>query len=76
MGLVIGEKDMDILQRIADRERSPMYEVGVVTNDHRFTFESKTTGLKPIGLRFGRLFRKFTKTIMTDTTIDIIQFRI
>jgi phosphoribosylformylglycinamidine synthase len=25
-----------------------MYEVGVVTNDHRFTFESKTTGLKPM----------------------------
>jgi phosphoribosylformylglycinamidine synthase len=41
MGLVIGEKDMDILQRIADRERSPMYEVGVVTNDHRFTFNRK-----------------------------------
>jgi phosphoribosylformylglycinamidine synthase len=41
MGLVIGEKDMDILQRIADRERSPMYEVGVVTNDHRFTFETR-----------------------------------
>jgi phosphoribosylformylglycinamidine synthase len=33
-------------KRIADRERSPMYEVGVVTNDHRFTFQSKTTGLK------------------------------
>jgi phosphoribosylformylglycinamidine synthase len=41
MGLVIGEKDMDILQRIADRERSPMYEVGIVTNDHRFTFETR-----------------------------------
>jgi phosphoribosylformylglycinamidine synthase len=40
MGLVIGEK-MDILQRIADRERSPMYEVGVVTNDHRFTSNRK-----------------------------------
>jgi phosphoribosylformylglycinamidine synthase len=62
MGLVIGEKDMDILQRIADRERSPMYEVGVVTNDHRFTFESKTTGLKPMDTLW-KTFRKFTKPL-------------
>ena len=41
MGLVIGQKDMAILKRIADRERSPMYEVGDVTNDHRFTFETR-----------------------------------
>ena len=43
MGLVIGQKDIDTLQRIADRERSPMYQVGDVTGNHRFTFESKTT---------------------------------
>ncbi|WP_395061716.1 phosphoribosylformylglycinamidine synthase [Flavobacterium sp.] len=41
MGLVIGEKDIEILQKIADRERSPMYQVGEVTNDHRFTFETR-----------------------------------
>src|SRR5690606_16242497 len=35
MGLVIGEKDADTLQRIAERERSPMYQVGDVTGDHR-----------------------------------------
>ena len=41
MGLVIGEKDIETLQRIADRERSPMYQVGDVTNDHRFTFQTR-----------------------------------
>jgi phosphoribosylformylglycinamidine synthase len=41
MGLVIGQKDIDTLQKIADRERAPMYQVGDVTGDHRFTFESK-----------------------------------
>jgi phosphoribosylformylglycinamidine synthase len=41
MGLVIGQKDMDTLQRIADRERAPMYQVGEVTADHRFTFETR-----------------------------------
>src|SRR5690606_8767053 len=37
VGMVIAEKDIDTLQRIAERERSPMYTVGDVTNDHRFT---------------------------------------
>lgn len=69
MGLVIGEKDMDILQRIADRERSPMYEVGVVSNDHRFTFESKSTGLKPMDYALEDFFGSSPKTIMTDQTI-------
>ena len=69
MGLVIGEKDMEILQKIADRERSPMYEVGVVTNDHRFTFQSKSTGLKPMDYALEDFFGSSPKTIMNDTTI-------
>ncbi len=69
MGLVIGAKDMDILQLIADRERSPMYEVGVVTNDHRFTFESKSTGLKPMDYSLEDFFGSSPKTIMNDKTI-------
>ena len=69
MGLVIGQKDMDTLQRIADRERSPMYEVGDVTNDHRFTFASKSTGLKPMDYALEDFFGSSPKTIMTDTTI-------
>jgi phosphoribosylformylglycinamidine synthase len=35
MGLVIAKENIDILQT-ADRERSPMYQVGDVTGDHRF----------------------------------------
>ena len=69
MGLVIGAKDMGILQRIADRERSPMYEVGEVTNDHRFTFESKSTGEKPMDYALEDFFGSSPKTIMNDTTI-------
>jgi phosphoribosylformylglycinamidine synthase len=70
MGLVIGKKDIDILQRIADRERSPMYQVGDVTGDHRFTFESKTTGLKPMDYALEDFFGSSPKTVMTDKTID------
>ena len=69
MGLVIGEKDLDTLQRIADRERSPMYTVGDVTGDHRFTFESKTTGEKPMDMDLLDMFGSSPKTELKDTTI-------
>jgi phosphoribosylformylglycinamidine synthase len=69
MGLVIGEKDLDTLQRIADRERSPMYAVGDVTGDHRFTFESATTGAKPMDFALEDMFGSSPKTIMEDKTV-------
>lgn len=70
MGLVIGKKDIDTLQRIAERERSPMYEVGDVTGNHRFTFESETTGEKPMDLQLSDMFGSSPKTIMTDATVN------
>ncbi|MCW2120002.1 phosphoribosylformylglycinamidine synthase [Flavobacterium sp. 7A] len=70
MGLVIAKKDIDILQRIADRERSPMYQVGDVTGDHRFSFESKTTGAKPMDYALEDFFGSSPKVVITDKTID------
>ncbi|MFB0910421.1 MAG: AIR synthase-related protein, partial [Flavobacterium sp.] len=70
MGLVIGQKDIDTLQKIADRERAPMYQVGDVTGDHRFTFESKKTGAKPMDFALEDFFGSSPKVVMTDTTID------
>ena len=69
MGLVIGKKDIPILQRIADRERSPMYQVGDVTGNHRFTFESKSTKVKPMDYALEDFFGSSPKTIMKDETI-------
>lgn len=71
MGLVISQKDSEILQRIADRERSPMYMVGDVTGNHRFTFKSKSTGLKPMDFALEDMFGSSPKVIMTDTTSKI-----
>ena len=70
MGLVISEEHIEYLQRIADRERSPMYTVGNVTGDHRFSFQSKTKGNKPMDLALEDMFGSSPKTIMTDTTIN------
>ncbi|MGY5252602.1 phosphoribosylformylglycinamidine synthase [Sphingobacterium spiritivorum] len=70
MGLVIGEKDIATLQKVADRERSPMYTVGDVTGDHRFTFESKTSGEKPMDFALEDFFGSSPKTIMNDSTVN------
>lgn len=70
MGLVIGQKDMDTLRRIAERERSPMYQVGDVTANKRFTFEGQKTGSKPMDLALEDMFGSSPKTIMADKTIQ------
>ncbi|MDX8554108.1 phosphoribosylformylglycinamidine synthase [Tenacibaculum sp. 1B UA] len=69
MGLVIAEKHIETLNKIAERERSPMYTVGDVTGNHRFTFESKTNGNKPMDLALEDMFGSSPKTIMTDKTV-------
>ncbi|WP_159952000.1 phosphoribosylformylglycinamidine synthase [Polaribacter septentrionalilitoris] len=70
MGLVIAEKHTETLQKIAERERSPMYTVGDVTGDDRFTFESKTNGAKPMDLAMEDMFGSSPKTFMTDKTVE------
>jgi phosphoribosylformylglycinamidine synthase len=70
MGLVIAKENIDLLQKIADRERSPMYQVGDVTGDHRFTFQSKSTGAKPMDFALKDFFGSSPKVVMTDKTIE------
>jgi phosphoribosylformylglycinamidine synthase len=68
MGLLLKEKDVAFLQRVADRERAPIYVVGDITGDMQFTFENPTTGEKPIDLKLDYLFGKPPRTIMRDVT--------
>jgi phosphoribosylformylglycinamidine synthase len=70
MGLIVGAENIDLLQKIADRERSPMYQVGEVTGDHRFTFQSKATGAKPMDFALEDFFGSSPKVVMTDKTIE------
>ena len=71
MGLIIGKDDIETLRKIAERERAPMYEVGEVTDNHRFTFESKTTGEKPMDFALEDMFGSSPKVIMTDKNYQI-----
>jgi phosphoribosylformylglycinamidine synthase len=65
MGLIIHEKDLSLLQRIAERERAPLYVVGRTTGDHILSFINKK-GEKPINLEMAYLFGKPPKTILED----------
>ncbi|MCK0159915.1 phosphoribosylformylglycinamidine synthase [Muricauda sp. F6463D] len=66
MGLVIGEKDLGLLDRVSERERSPMYNVGTVTDNNTFKFTSKKTGETPMDLELSDMFGSSPKTIMED----------
>lgn len=69
MGLVVSEKHLETLRHIAERERAPMYEVGDVTGDMRFSFRSASKGSQPMDLALSDMFGSSPKVIMTDTNL-------
>jgi phosphoribosylformylglycinamidine synthase len=69
MGLILKPEDVDTLRRIAERERTPMYVVGEVTGNRRFTFINPKTNEKPIDLLLEDMFGNTPKTVMTDITV-------
>ena len=71
MGLIVSEKNLEMLEKIAKRERSPIYVVGKVTNDNKFIFESPTKGTKPMDLNLEDMFGSSPKTTMIDQKIKI-----
>ena len=69
MGLLIDEKYLDHVQKIADRERAPMYVVGETTGNAHFSFR-QADGVKPFDLDVAQMFGHTPKTIMTDETVE------
>ena len=66
MGLIVSEKDLPRLRKIAERERAPLFDVGVITEDNHFVVESQKTSAKPIDLSIDDFFGKTPKTILVD----------
>ncbi len=69
MGLLIDEKAIEHVQKIAERERAPMYTVGETTGDHRFAFE-QADGVRPFDLAVDQMFGSSPKTYMVDKTVE------
>ncbi len=69
MGLLIDEKHIEHVRRIAERERAPMYVVGETTGDAHFSFR-QGDGVKPFDLDVAQMFGHSPKTIMHDITVE------
>ena len=69
MGLLIDEKHIDHVARIAERERAPLYVVGETTGDAHFSFE-QADGVRPFDLDVAQMFGHSPKTVMTDRTVE------
>ena len=69
MGLLIDEKAIEHVKKIADRERAPMYVVGETTGDHRFAFQ-QADGVRPFDLAVDQMFGSSPKTYMVDNTVE------
>ncbi len=69
MGLVMKKVSVDLLRKIAERERAPIYLIGEVTGDHQFTLINPVTGEKPVDIKLESLFGNPPKTVMNDITV-------
>ena len=69
MGLVMKPEHLELLRKISERERAPIYEIGETTGDMQFTFENSETGEKAIDWQLGYMFGNPPKTVLEDETI-------
>ena len=69
MGLLIDEKHIEHVRKIAERERAPLYVVGETTGDAHFSFV-QGDGIKPFDLDVAQMFGHSPKTIMRDNTVE------
>ena len=69
MGLLIDEKHIEHVRRIAERERAPLYVVGETTGDAHFSFV-QADGVRPFDLDVAQMFGHSPKTIMRDETVE------
>ena len=66
MGFVTNGENIELITRIAERERSPIYVIGETTGNHKFTFLNRKTGEKPINWELAYMFGKPPKTVLED----------
>ena len=69
MGLLIDEKHIEHVRKIAERERAPLYVVGETTGDAHFSFK-QGDGVKPFDLDVAQMFGHSPVTYMRDVTVE------
>ncbi len=71
MGLIMHPGDVSLMERIAERERAPLFIAGETTSDQRLTFINNRSGAKPIDLGLSDMFGSPPRTIMEDVTLKM-----
>jgi len=71
MGLVLPASEEELLKRVAERERAPMYDVGEVTGDQRFVVHDSKDGRAPIDLHMADMFGKPPRTELCDEAVTL-----
>lgn len=72
MGLIIRKEDLQLLERIATRERAPVYIAGETTQDHRLVFHDRRDDSRPIDLTLSDFFGKAPRTVITDHSRPVL----
>ena len=70
MGLVMKVTDAETLQKVAERERAPFYNVGKITGDMNFSFVHSKTLEAPINMPLENFFGKPPRTFMRDKSVE------
>ncbi len=69
MGFLVQPADIPLVEKIAQRERAPLYIVGKTTDDHRLHY-SRRQGKAAIDLAVTDMLGNPPKTVITDKTVD------
>lgn len=69
MGLLIKDEDYERIERIAIREKAPIYKVGHTTDSHELIFRRCSSETEAIHLAVEDMLAKPPKTVVSDTTV-------
>ena len=71
MGLIIRKKDITQLEKIAERERAPLFVVGEVTGDNKFVVRDKNSDINPIDLDINDMFGAPPETVIEGMSVPV-----
>jgi len=69
MGLIVKKENIDEFIKICEREKAPVYIIGKVTNDKKFTIYSEKTKLSCVDLHLSNFFGSSPESILEDKTV-------
>jgi len=70
MGLIIHPENLDLLQKVAARERAPLFVAGETSSDQQLLFINNNSGETPIQLSLADMFGNPPRTLMEDTRVE------